>query len=196
MRCAKFGVQCIQDPEKPKQCACKRCAGLKEKCEQAEVKTGGSGSSVDKAKTKAVATSQRGGEKQKKVKKTVAVVVDNEIQEVAGPSKSGSRGSGNQAFLDRMDRLVESMGELTREVRWMRQAQCSVARSNNRVGHTLEMFLEECHWFNGPHNKLGTDPESGKEVDPEEIDREVEGLEQEMEKAGDELLSHHAPPCT
>jgi len=76
----------------------------------------------------------------------------------------------------------------------MRQAQRAVARSNDRVGHTLEMFLEECHWFNGPHNEPGTEPESDEEVDPEEIDREVEDLEQEMEKAGDELLSHHAPP--
>jgi len=56
------------------------------------------------------------------------------------------------------------------------------------------MFLEECHWFNGPHNEPGTDPESDEEVDPEEINWEVEGLKQEMEKAGDELLSHHAPP--
>jgi len=127
VRCAKFGVQCIQDPERPKQRACKRCAGLKEKCEWAEVETGGPGSGVDKAKTKAVATSRRGGEKRKKVKKTVAVVVVDETQEVAGPSKSGSGGSGNQAFLDRMDRLVESMGELTGEVRRMRQAQRSVA---------------------------------------------------------------------
>jgi len=89
---------------------------------------------------------------------------------------------------------VESMGELTGEVCWMRQAQRAVARSNDRVGHTLEMFLKECHWFNGPHNEPGTEPESDEEVDPEEIDREVEDLEQEMEKAGDELLSHHAPP--
>ena len=184
----------MQDPEKPKQRACKRCAGLKEKCEWAEVKTGGSGSGVDKGKTKAVAMSPRGGEKRKKVKKSAAVVVDDEIQEVARPSKSGSRGSRNQAFLDRMDWLVESMGELTGEVCQMRQVQRSVARSNDRVGHTLEMFLEECHWFNGPHNEPGTDPESDEEVDPEEINREVEDLEQEMEKAGDELLSHHAPP--
>jgi len=61
---------------------------------------------VDKGKTKAVATSPRGGDKQKKVKKLAAVIVDDETQEVAGPSKSGSGGSGNQAFLDQMDRLL------------------------------------------------------------------------------------------
>jgi len=38
-----------------------------------------------------------------------------------------SGGSGNQAFLDQMDRLVELMGELTGEVRRMRQAQHAVA---------------------------------------------------------------------
>ena len=149
---------------------------------------------MDKAKTKAVAMSPQGGEKRKKVKKSVAVVIDNKIQEVAGPLKSGSGGSGNQAFLDRMDRLVESMGELTGEVCRMRQAQCSMVRSNDRVGRTLKMFLKECHWFNGPHNEPGTDLESGEEVDLEEIDREVESLEQEMEKAGNKLLLHHAPP--
>jgi len=101
------------------------------------VENGDAGSGVDKGKSKAIKTSPRGGEKRKKVKKSAAVVVDNKIQEVAGPSKSGSGGSGNQAFLDRMDRLVESMGELTREVRRMRQAQRSIARSNNRVGRTL-----------------------------------------------------------
>ena len=125
----------------------------------------------------------------------MAIVVGDEIQEVAGPSKSGSGGSRNQVFLGWMDRLVESMGELTGEVRRMRQAQCSMARSNDQVGCTLKMFLEECHWFNRPHNEPGMDPESGEEVDPEEIDQEVEGLEQEMEKAGNKLLSHHAPPC-
>ena len=62
------------------------------------------------------------------------------------------------------------------------------------MGRTLEMFLEECHWFNRLYNELGTDLESGEEVDLEEINWEVEGLEQELEKAGDELLSHHAPP--
>jgi len=61
VRCVKFGVQCVQDPEKPKQRTCKRCAGLKEKCEWAEVKTGGSRSGMDKAK--AITMSPRGGEK-------------------------------------------------------------------------------------------------------------------------------------
>ena len=49
-------MPCVQDLEKPKQHACKRCTGLKEKCEWLEVETGGSGSGVDKGKGKAVTT--------------------------------------------------------------------------------------------------------------------------------------------
>jgi len=98
---------------------------------------------VDNSKGKAIAMSPRGGEKWKKVKKLAVVVADNEVQEVAGPSKSRSGGSRNQAFLDRMDQLVELMGELTGEVCWMRQVQHSMAQSNDQVGHTLKMFLKE-----------------------------------------------------
>ena len=78
---------------------------------------------MDKGEGKAVATSPQGGKKQKKAKKLVAVIVDDEIQEVVGPLKSRSGGPGSQAFLDWLDCLVETMGELTREVHQMRQVQ-------------------------------------------------------------------------
>ena len=67
------------------------------------MENGSSGSGVDKCKGKAVVTLPRGGKKCKKCKKSVAVIIVDEIQEVAGPSKSRSGGSGNQAFLDQMD---------------------------------------------------------------------------------------------
>jgi len=51
VRCAKHRTVCEQDPEKPKQRACMKCTGLKEKCEWPEV--GGPGPVVDKAKGKA-----------------------------------------------------------------------------------------------------------------------------------------------
>lgn len=86
IRCAKARSACELDLEKPKQCACKRCAALKEKCKQLEV---GSGSRTDKGKgkVKEAATSPQGGEKRKK--KTVA-----QVAEVAGPSRSKIRGKG------------------------------------------------------------------------------------------------------
>jgi len=48
--CAKHRAVCECDPEKPKQQACMKCAGLKEKCEWLEV--GGPGPVVDKGKGK------------------------------------------------------------------------------------------------------------------------------------------------
>ena len=78
---------CERDPEKPKQRACMKCAGLKERCEWPEV--GGPGPVVDKGKGKAkekeVATSPQGGKKRKK-KKMAAKVADDDIVEVPGPS--------------------------------------------------------------------------------------------------------------
>jgi len=108
--CAKHRTVCKCDPEKPKQQACMKCAGLKEKCEWLEV--GGPGLVVEKgngkAKEKEVATSPRGGEKRKK-KKTAKVVIDNEeIVEVVGPSGSRS-GFNTSPFLERMDRLTAAV---------------------------------------------------------------------------------------
>jgi len=50
VRCTKHCTVCERDPEKPKQRACMKCAGLKEKCEWPEV--GGPGPVVDKGKCK------------------------------------------------------------------------------------------------------------------------------------------------
>jgi len=93
MRCAKHRAVCERDLEKPKQWACMKCAGLKEKCKWLEV--GGLGLVVDKGKGKAkekeakekeVVTSPRGSEKRKKKKTAKVIVDDDEIVEVAGPS--------------------------------------------------------------------------------------------------------------
>jgi len=115
VRCTKHRAVCERDPEKPKQRACMKCAGLKEKCEWPEV--AGPGPVVDKGKGKVkekeVATSPRGGEKRKK-KKTMVKVVDNnnKIVEVAGPSGSRS-GFNTGPFLERMDRLTATVEAIT-----------------------------------------------------------------------------------
>jgi len=51
VRCAKHCAVCERNPEKPKQRACMKCAGLKEKCEWPEV--GGPGPVAEKGKGKA-----------------------------------------------------------------------------------------------------------------------------------------------
>ena len=109
---------CERDPEKPKQRACMKCTGLKEKCEWLEV--AGPGPVMDKGKGKAkekeVATSPQGGEKRKKKKTTAKVVVDDdEIVEVVGPSRSRS-GFNTGPFLERMDRLTAAVEAMTGQI--------------------------------------------------------------------------------
>jgi len=181
VRCAKHCAVCERDPERPKQWACMKCAGLKEKCEWPEV--GGPGPVVDKGKGKAkekeAATSLRGGEKRKKKKTTVKVVIDdNEVVEVAGPS--GSRSSFNTGpFLDRMDRLTAAVEAMTGQMAQIADSTRSVSRSNNCLSTGLETFFEECRFFTSEF--VVSEEESEGEVDPEEIDQELAELQKDLE---------------
>jgi len=109
-----------------------KCAGLKEWCKWLEV--GGPDPVVDKGrgkvKEKEVATSLRGGEKCKKKKMTVKVVSDNDdIVKVLGPS--GKRpGFDPGLFLKWLDQLTRAVEEMTRQMCWVADATCSVARGN------------------------------------------------------------------
>jgi len=159
-----------------------KCVGLKERCEWPEV--GGPGPVVDKGKGKAVATSPRGGEKRKK-KKTVAKVVidDDDIVEVPGPSGKRS-GFDPGPFLERLDRLTGAVEEMTRQMRRVADATRSVARGNEQLTAGLETFLEECRFFTAPWDEDEESEDSGAEVDPEEVEQEVQGLQEEQENPG------------
>jgi len=175
-------VVCERDPERPKQWACMKCAGLKEKCEWPEV--GGLGPVVDKGKGKVkekeAATSPRGGEKRKK-KKTMAKVVidDDEVVAVAGPSGSRS-GTNFGAFLERMDRLMAAVEAMTSQMARITDSTWSVSRSNDRLSTGLETFFEECRFFTSDF--VVPEEESEEEVDPEEIDQELEELQKDLEE--------------
>jgi len=163
-----------------------KCAGLKERCEWPEV--GGPGPVVDKGKGKAVATSPRGREKRKK-KKTVAKVVidDDDIVEVPGPSGKRS-GFDPGPFLERLDRLTRAVEEMTGQMRQVADATCSVARGNERLTASLEMFLEECCFFTAPWDEDKELEDSEAEVDLEEVEQEVQGLQEEQENPGSGVL--------
>jgi len=164
-----------------------KCAGLKERCEWPEVGNAGSGSGGDKAKGKAkekeVATSPRGGEKRKKKKTVVKVVNDDEIVEMPGPSGKRS-GFDPGPFLERLDRLTGAVEEMTRQMRQVADATRSVARGNERLTVGLETFLEECRFFTAPWDEDEESEDSGAEVDPEEVEQEVQGLQEEQENPG------------
>ena len=158
-----------------------KCAGLKERCEWPEV--GGPGPGVDKGKDKAkeIATSPRWGEKRKK-KKTVAKVVidDDDIIEVPGPSGQRS-GFDPGPFLERLDRLTGAVEEMTGQMHWVADATRSVARGNKRLTAGLKTFLEECRFFMAPWDEDEESEDSEAEVDPEEVEKEVQGLHEEQE---------------
>jgi len=60
-------------------------------------------------------------------------------------------------------------------------ATCSVARGNERLTAGLETFLEECRFFTAPWDEDEESEDSGAEVDPEEVEQEVQGLQEEQE---------------
>jgi len=162
-----------------------KCAGLKERCEWPEV--GGLGPVVDKGKGKAkekeVATSPRGGEKRKKKKTVAKVVDDDEIVEVPGPSGKWSRFDPN-LFLEWLDRLTGAIEEMTGQMRQVVDATRSVARGNERLMASLETFLEECHFFTAPWDEDEEWEDSEAEIDLEEVEQEVQGLQEEQENPG------------
>jgi len=165
-----------------------KCAGLKERCEWLEVGNARSGSGGDKAKGKAkekeVATSPRGGKKRKK-KKTAAKIAnnDNNIVEVLGLSGKRS-GFDPGPFLERLDWLTGAVEEMTGQMRQVTDATRSVARGNEWLMVGLETFLEECRFFTVPWDEDEESEDSGAEVDPEEVEQEVQGLQEEQENPG------------
>jgi len=160
-----------------------KCAGLKERCEWPEVGSPGPVVEKGKGKAKEVATLPRGGEKRKK-KKTVAKVVDvDDIVEVPGPSGQRS-GFNPEPFLERLDRLTGAVEEMTGQMRRVADATHSVARGNERLTAGLETFLEECRFFTAPWDEDEESEDSEAEVDPEEVEQEVQGLHEEQENPG------------
>ena len=160
-----------------------KCAGLKERCEWPEV--GGPGPVVDKGKGKAkekeAATSPRGGEKRKKKKTTAKVIIDDdEIVEVVGPSRSRS-GFNTGPFLEWMDRLTAAVEAMTGQMARITDSTRSVSQSNDCLSAGLETFLEECRFFAAPWDEDKESEDSEAEVDPEEVEQEVQGLHEEQE---------------
>ena len=164
-----------------------KCTGMKERCEWLEV--GGLGPVVDKGKgkVKEVTTSPQGGEKRKK-KKTVAKVNDNdEIVEVPGPSGKRS-GFDPDPFLEWLDRLTRAVEEMTGQMRRVADATRSMVRGNEWLTAGLETFLEECHFFMAPWDEDEESEDSKAEVNPEEVEQEVQGLHEEQENPDSAVL--------
>jgi len=108
------------------------------------------------------------------------VIDDDEIVEVAGPSGSKS-GLNSGVFLEQMDKLTAVVEAMTGQMARIADSTRSVSRSNDRLSAGLETFLEECRFFTAPWDEDEESEDSGAEVDPEEVEQEVQGLQEEQE---------------
>lgn len=138
------------------------------------------GKDKDKQKEVLAVTMSPWGGKKRKRKKSAKAAIDNEVEEVAGPSGSRS----GKALLEGLTQLVGAVGELTGEVCQMTEVHKTTAKANNRAGIALEMFLKECRFFAAPIVSE-EEEESEEEVDQEEVNTELKELRQEMEETGD-----------
>jgi len=64
----------------------------------------------------------------------------------------------------------------------------SVARGNKWLMAGLKTFLKECHFFIVPWDEDKESEDSKAEVDLEEVEQEVQGLQEEQENPGSGVL--------
>ena len=82
-----------------------------------------------------------------------------------------------------MDKLTAVVEAMTGQMAQIADSTRSVLWSNDRLSAGLETFLEECCFFMAPWDE---DEES--EVDPEEVEQEVQGLQEEQENPDGSVL--------
>jgi len=99
---------------------------------------------------------------------------------VAGPSSSKSR-LNSGVFLEWMDKLTATVEAMTGQMAWIADSTRSVSQSNDHLSAGLETFLKECRFFTVPWDEDEESEDSEAEVDPEEVEQEVQGLEEEQE---------------
>ncbi|KAF9235370.1 hypothetical protein BU15DRAFT_64893 [Melanogaster broomeanus] len=190
IRCAGVGImyKFINDGNK-RRTVCKRCVGMREKCEWPEMDLGRPGK--DKGKGKQVPTSPRQGEKKKRVHKAKAQK-DNEV-EIVGERMAGVGPS--QVLLDRLVVAIEElsnwMAELAQAQRDSTQAHWDSTQAHwestqahresmlasRKARKAFEMFVDEAAICGAPEESPEESEE--EEVDGEEIDEELAGLEED-----------------
>jgi len=87
-----------------------------------------------------------------------------------------------------MDRLTAAVEVMTGQMAQITDSTQSVLRSNDRLSAGLETFLEECRFFTVPWDKDKESEDSEAEVDPEEVEQEVQGLQEEQENPDNGVL--------
>jgi len=86
-----------------------------------------------------------------------------------------------------MDRLTAAVEAMTGQMAQITDSMQSILQSNDRLSAGLETFLEECCFFMAPWDKDESE-DSGAEVNPEEVEQEVQGLQEEQENPDSGVL--------
>jgi len=87
-----------------------------------------------------------------------------------------------------MDRLTAAVEVMTGQMAQITDSTRSVLRSNDHLSAGLETFLEECRFFTVPWDEDEESEDSEAEVDPEEVEQEVQGLQEEQENPDNGVL--------
>jgi len=87
-----------------------------------------------------------------------------------------------------MDKLTAAVEAMTGQMAQIADSTRSVSRSNDRLSAGLETFLEECHFFTAPWDEDEESEDSEAEVDLEEVEQEVQGLQEEQENPDSGVL--------
>ena len=79
-----------------------------------------------------------------------------------------------------MDRLTATVEVMTGQMAWITDSMQSVSQLNDQLSTGLKTFFEECWFFMLYFVML--EEESEEEVNPEEIDQELEELQKDLEE--------------
>ena len=180
VRCAQVGVECTCEATgNPRRVVCDECVRMKEKCVWPEVAMGSSGT----RKGKAVETSPRAGEKKKRQRKVTVkkatVDDDDDVELVEGPSKAGPskkagpKPTGREGVEERLDRVVDALGDLTMVVRGLAANHVVLTRQTRTLANVAFKYVSRMY------------EEYTLELEgPEEFDEDVEALRAENRDRG------------
>ncbi|KIO03827.1 hypothetical protein M404DRAFT_26800 [Pisolithus tinctorius Marx 270] len=183
LRCARTNTPCLRSTDgKKKRMACNRCNELKEHCRWPVEGEAGAGLAGDKRK--ADVTSPRVGEKKKRSQHPSAKVTegagDEEDDVEEGPSTKKT-GAGPVTG-DQMERLIKAV-DMADNMAGLATVQKEVSRNFYRFAQSYETYVEERFEFLVPEVPSDRDTTDEEDREVEGLDDELEGLREEEEES-------------
>ncbi|KIO14675.1 hypothetical protein M404DRAFT_17532 [Pisolithus tinctorius Marx 270] len=192
LRCAWTNTPCLHSTDsKKRRLACNWCNELKERCQWlVEGETGpGAGSAGDKGKRKVDVMSPHASKKKKRLQRPSAKVLegagDEEDNVEEGPlmKKTGAEARAGPVTGDQMERLIKAVEHVADNVVSLMVAQREVSRNFYQFAWSYETYVEEHFEFLAPDVPSDRDTTDEEDRDVEGLDDELEGLREEEEES-------------